>query len=80
MESALNVSDFQSGTWGRLIEVVQARLETAQRRLEGPQAETDTNVMRGRIAELRFILEMEEEFHRRLDEVRLHDKPDYSLT
>ena len=76
----MNVSDFQSKTWASLIEVVQVRLDSAQHRLEGPQSENDTNVLRGRIAELRFLLEMEEEFHRRLDEPRLHDKPDYSLT
>jgi hypothetical protein len=44
------------------------------------QPEQITNECRGRIAELRFLLGMEEEFHRRLDEIRLHDKADYSLT
>lgn len=80
MESALNVSDFQGQTWARLIDLAQARLESALRRIESVQSEVTTNELRGRIAELRFLLSLEEEFHRRLDEVRLHDKPDYSLT
>ena len=79
-ESALTVADFQSVTWERLTEVAQARLDSAQRRIEMVQAEAVTNELRGRIAELRFILGCEEEFHRRLDDTRLHDKADYSLT
>lgn len=76
----MTVGDFNSGTWKRLTEVLQSRLESAHRRLEMVQAEAVTNELRGRIAELRFILGCEEEFHRRLDEIRLHDKADYSLT
>lgn len=79
-ESALTIADFQTVTWARLTEVAQARLDSAHRRLEMVQPEVMTNELRGRIAELRFVLSLEEEFHRRLDDMRLHDTADYSLT
>lgn len=77
-ESALQGTDFHSVTWARLQEVAQARLDAAHRRLEQVQPEATSNEWRGRIAELRFLLDMEETFHRTLDDVALHDAPDFS--
>lgn len=78
LDEQLTPSDFNTGTWGRLVALLETRLESARIRLESMQSEESANEIRGRIAELRFLLDMEETFHRTLDDVALHDAPDFS--
>lgn len=77
----LNVADFQSSTWNRLTTYLEERVSVCSRRLESTNTtESDTQVLRGRILELRSLLDLEDEFHSRLDAPRLHGTPDTSLT
>jgi len=80
LETPLTAADFQSGTWGRLIEVLESRLESAQRRLESVQSEASSNELRGRIVEIRTLLGLEADLMRTLTDMKVLDKADYSLT
>lgn len=79
-DSTLTASDFTSGTWGRVVSLLETRLESSRIRLESMQSEESANEIRGRIAELRALLTLEADLYRTLDEAKLHDAPDYSPT
>lgn len=75
---SLTSADFNSGTWGRVVSLLETRLESARRRLENVQSDVSSNELRGRISEIRALLELEADLNRMIDESKLHDAPDYS--
>lgn len=78
LENTLTASDFNSGTWGRVVSLLETRLESARVRLESAQTEAASNELRGRIAEIRTVLGLEADLYRTIEEAKLHDAPDYS--
>ena len=59
-EPLLLESDRQSATWLKLKACIESRIVTHQRAIERDRPEVDTAKIRGRLAELRWLLEAAE--------------------
>jgi hypothetical protein len=57
-------ADLRSPAWERLTRYLERRLADARERNDQPQSSEDTAALRGRIAELRFLLALPEYFQR----------------
>jgi hypothetical protein len=53
-------TDFQSSTWVKLRKLMEERLQLHREMNDEPIHESDTSLLRGRIAELRFLLALPE--------------------
>jgi hypothetical protein len=53
-------TDFQSSTWVKLRKLMEERLQLHREMNDEPIPESDTSLLRGRIAELRFLLALPE--------------------
>ena len=58
---ALTHIERQSPMWGRLMAHFAEQVELLRNQLEGPKSESDTARLRGRIAELRSVMALNDE-------------------
>lgn len=62
MQSAdLNLNDFSSVTWQKLRLLLESRLDVLRKRNDSDLSPDDTAHIRGRIAELKMLLALEED-------------------
>lgn len=59
MNKGLIKADFQSDTWKRLIQHLEIRLERFRKKNDSNLSESETTKLRGRIAELKFLLDLD---------------------
>jgi hypothetical protein len=57
---SFTATDFQSSTWLKLRRLMEERLQLHREMNDEPIPESDTSILRGRIAELRFLLALPE--------------------
>lgn len=70
MAPILTRADFHSETWKKLEKILQQRLVDARSANDHPQSLEETAHLRGRIAELRYLLAQPSYLDRRVEDAR----------